>query len=275
MAETTVIIPTYNRLHFLKEAVASVFGQTYTNFELIVVDDGSTDGTRDFVAGLANPVRYVRQENAGPSSARNRGFVEARGEFITFLDSDDLWQPTKLAAQIALMRNEPEATVCYTDEIWIRRGKRINQGKRHRKYGGWIFEKCVPLCIVSPSSVLMRRAFFEEVGLFDEHLPACEDYDLWLRAALRFPFHFIPEKLIVKRGGQADQLSAQWGLDRYRVQALQKLLQEPKLTPSQRGLVLTQLTHKARILEKGFRKRGKTEEADYYQNVLRGSPRDF
>ncbi len=267
--EVSVIIPTYNRLPFLREAVASVLNQTHRDFELILVDDGSTDGTAEYAQGLPAPVVYLYQENAGPSAARNRGIRAARGAFLTFLDSDDLWQPRKLATQVAFMHAHPEAVVCYTDEIWIRRGVRVNPRNKHRKYGGWIFERCLPLCIVSPSSVLMRRRFFDVVGLFDETLPACEDYDLWLRGALHFPFHFIAEKLIVKRGGHADQLSRQWGLDRYRVQALLKLLQNPALTAEQRKLVQTQLVEKCRILELGFRKRGKHDEADRYRRCAR------
>jgi glycosyltransferase involved in cell wall biosynthesis len=267
MVETSVIIPTYNRLPFLKEAVGSVLNQSYRNFELIIVDDGSTDGTPDFVANLGNQIKHIYKSNGGPSSARNRGLGEAAGEFITFLDSDDLWHKDKLKVEIEFMQSHPEATVCYTDETWIRRGVRVNQRKKHQKYSGWIFERCVPLCMVSPSSVLMRREFFDEVGYFDENLPVCEDYDLWLRASLRFPFHFIPQKLIIKRGGHADQLSAQWGSDRYRVQALLKLLEKEELTFKQRKLVADKLTEKCQILEQGFRKRAKREEANFYYQI--------
>ncbi len=269
MAETSVIIPTFNRLPLLQEAVESVLRQSHGDFELIVVDDGSSDGTREFISGLEAPVRYVYQENRGPSAARNAGLRAARGEFIAFLDSDDLWLPHKLRIQIDFMNAQPDAVVCYTDEVWIRRGVRVNPRKKHRKYSGWIFRHCVPLCIVSPSSVLMRRRFFDVVGLFDETLPACEDYDLWLRGALRFPFHFIPEKLIVKRGGHEDQLSAAWGLDRFRVQALCKLLREQSLTAGQERLVRQKIVEKCRILENGFRKRGKQHEADVYESLRR------
>ena len=267
--ETTVIIPTYNRLPYLQEALASVLQQTYRDYELIVVDDGSTDGTGLHLRSLRQALKYVCQPNAGPAAARNRGIRQATGRFITFLDSDDLWQVDKLKTQIDFMNANPETMVCYTDETWIRRGVRVNQGKRHKKYSGWIFERCLPLCIVSPSSVLMRRAFFDVVGLFDEALPAGEDYDLWLRASLRFPFHFIPQELIIKRGGHADQLSAQWGLDRYRVQALLKLLNDDGLLkPEQRQAVTAQLTNKCQILEQGFLRRGSREEAELYGALL-------
>ncbi|MFQ5824171.1 MAG: glycosyltransferase family 2 protein [bacterium] len=269
MIETSVIIPTYNRLQFLMEAVESVLNQTYQNFELILVDDGSTDGTSDYALELGKQVKYIYKKNGGPSSARNRGIREAKGEFITFLDSDDLWHKDKLKVEIEFMKSHPDAMVCYTDEIWIRRGVRVNQRKKHQKYSGWIFERCLPLCIISPSSVLMRKEFFDKVGFFDESLPQCEDYDLWLRASLHFPFHFIPQKLIIKRGGYPDQLSAQWGSDRYRVQALLKLLEKDALTIKQRKLVVKKLIEKCRILEQGFRKREKKVEADFYYQIKR------
>lgn len=267
MIETSVIIPTYNRLPFLKEAIESVQNQTYRDFEIIVVDDGSTDKTGQWITHLAEPIKYIYQENRGVSLARNVGINAAYGNYITFLDSDDLWQKNKLASEIDFMKSNPEALVCYTDEIWIRRRVRVNPRKRHRKYSGWIFEHCVPLCIVSPSSVLMRRKFFDIVGVFDEGLPACEDYDLWLRASLRVPFHFIPQKLIVKRGGRSDQLSSQWGLDKYRVQALLKLLEDAALNSKQRELVVSTIREKCRVLEQGFRKRGKSDEAEFYRGI--------
>ncbi len=269
MVQTSVIIPTFNRLAFLREAIESVFAQSCQDFELIVVDDGSTDGTRAYLAGLGERVRYLHQKNSGPSAARNRGISEAKGVYLAFLDSDDLWQKDKLQAQISVMEADPRAQICYTDEIWIRRGVRVNQKKKHRKYSGWIFEKCLPLCIVSPSSVLMRRGFFETVGLFDETLPACEDYDLWLKASLLVEFHYIAKFLIVKRGGHPDQLSAEWGLDRYRVRVLQKLLRNPALTQSKNTLIVQQLHEKCRILELGFRKRGKLAEAERYLDLMR------
>ncbi len=265
MIETSIIIPTYNRLSFLKEAVESVLNQTYQDFELILVDDGSTDGTKEFAAGLSNRLKYVYQKNSGPSAARNRGISASRGEYITFLDSDDLWLETKLQVELDFLKANREAIVCYTDEIWIRKGVRVNPKNKHRKYSGWIFEQCLPLCIVSPSSVLMRREFFESVGYFDEKLPACEDYDLWLRASLKMPFHFIPRKLIMKRGGHTDQLSRQWGLDRYRVRTLLKLLENDELDESQHEWVVREIIEKAAILEQGFRKHGKEGEADFYK----------
>lgn len=273
--KVSVIIPTFNRASFLKEALDSVLSQSYRDFELIVVDDGSTDSTRELVEGCQRShlqsikLIYIYQENQGVSAARNRGLKAARGEYIAFLDSDDLWVKDKLQIQMTWMEANPHTLVCYTDEIWIRWGKRINPMKKHQKYSGWIFEKCLPLCIISPSSILLRKEIFHKVGFFDETLPVCEDYDLWLRIAKDYLIHFIPKPLIIKRGGHPDQLSQRyWGNDRFRVRALEKLLKTGELTADQWEMTLKELRRKCEILVKGFLKRGKTEEAKLYHRIF-------
>ncbi len=271
MPKVSVIIPTYNRLPMLKEAVDSVLSQDFEDFELIVVDDGSADGTAEEIKKYGGRVRFLQvSENRGVSAARNRGLLHARGKYVAFLDSDDLWVKGKLKIQVAFLDDNPQYPLCYTDEIWIRKGKRVNPKVRHAKYSGWIFEKCLPLCIISPSSAMMRRALFSRVGLFDEALPVCEDYDFWLRVSARFPVFFINRKLIIKRGGHPDQLSQRsWGNDRYRVMALEKLLSEPFITPEERGMVLEEMKRKCRILSKGFFKRGNETEGKRYQEIMR------
>ena len=252
----SVIIPTYNRLSFLREAIQSVLDQTVKPLEVIVVDDGSTDGTREMCQKEFPEVRYVYQDNQGVSAARNTGIQRARGEWLAFLDSDDLWVKDKLKIQWDFIQEHPESRVVQTEEIWIRKGRRVNPKKIHQKHSGWIFEKCIPLCIVSPSAVMIHRSVFDEAGLFDEDLPACEDYDLWLRVALRTPIHTLPEKLIIKRGGHGDQLSSQWGLDCYRVQALSKVLEDPRISEGQVDLVKKDIKRRSEILSQGYAKRG-------------------
>jgi len=263
----SVIIPTFNRGYCLEESIRSVLQQSFVDFELIVVDDGSTDNTSELVAKFP-AVKLIRLEkNRGVSFARNRGMVEAQGDCIAFLDSDDLWEKDKLASQVKWIERDFHAV--YTDEIWIRNGVRVNPMNKHRKYSGDIFRYCLPLCIVSPSSVLLRAEVLREVGGFDESMPVCEDYDLWLRIAKHYPFHFIAEKLIVKRGGHEDQLSRKyWGMDRWRVYALEKLLQENKLKKEQKDLVVTMLIEKCEILINGFGKRGKNQEKEHYRNLV-------
>jgi glycosyltransferase involved in cell wall biosynthesis len=271
MPKVSVIIPTYDRLSMLKEAVNSVLAQDFEDFELIVVDDGSTDGTADEMKRYGGRVRLLHHsENKGVSAARNQGILHAKGKYIAFLDSDDLWVKGKLKIQVAFLEDNPHYALCYTDEIWIRRGKRVNPKAKHAKYSGWIFEKCLPLCTISPSSAMMRRSLFSKVGLFDEALPVCEDYDFWLRVSARFPVFFINRKLIIKRGGHPDQLSQRsWGNDGYRVIALEKILSEPFITPEEREMVLKEMKRKCQILSQGFFKRGNEIEARYYQEVMK------
>ncbi len=266
----SVIIPTFNRGYCLEESIRSVLEQSFIDFELVVVDDGSTDNTSELVRRFP-AVKLIRLEekNRGVSFARNRGVVEAQGDWVGFLDSDDLWEQGKLATQVKWIERHPDLQMVYTDEIWIRNGVRVNPMNKHRKYSGDIFRYCLPLCIVSPSSVLLRAKVLSEVGGFDESMQVCEDYDLWLRIAKRHPFHFIEEKLIVKRGGHEDQLSRKyWGMDRWRVYALEKLLKENRLGEEQRDLVVTMLIEKCEILINGFGKRGKNSEKEYYRNLV-------
>ena len=260
----SVVIPTYNRAEFVREAIASVLQQDYPEVELIVVDDGSRDGTASVVAGFGPAVRYLWQENRGVSAARNRGVAVSTWDLIAFLDSDDLWAPRKVSAQVAYFKAHPEAQACHTDEVWIRRGVRVNERRIHRKQGGWQFLESLPRCLISPSAIMMRRRLWEGLGGFDESLPACEDYDLWLRLTAVTPVGFLPDRLVTKRGGHADQLSRTTpALDRYRIRALEKAL-ATRLPTDHRRAVLEHLVAKCRIVAQGARKRQHAERLACY-----------
>jgi len=263
----SVIIPTFNRGWVLKEAVDSVLAQDFSNFELIVVDDGSVDNSSEILASYGKKIKVVRQENRGVSSARNKGVVSSLGEFIAFLDSDDLWLPGKLSAQLAFFKNNPDALICQTEEIWVKNGKRINPGKRNKKMSGFFFEKSLELCLVSPSAVMMKKKLFEIVGLFDEALPACEDYDMWLRVNCRHPIHLIGSAFIVKRGGHMDQLSGMHSLDKYRIQSIVKLIENKMLSKDQMESAIKVLKRKCRVYSQGCKKRGRTEETLKYIEI--------
>lgn len=267
--EVSVIIPTYNRVSVIERSIRSVLNQKDISFELIVVDDGSVDETFEAVLNLDTQIRYFYQENQGPSAARNKGILESQAPFVAFLDSDDEWLPEKLNRQIYFFNQHPDFLICQTNEIWIRNGKRVNPMKKHQKYGGHIFEKCLPLSVVSPSCVMMRREFFRHVGFFDESLPACEDYDLWLRTSMRFPIGLLDEPSVIKYGGHLDQRSHQFEvIDRFRIKSLRKLLESHQLLDEQRRLVLEELAKKCRIVIQGSKKRNKFHEAAYYERVL-------
>ena len=263
--EVSVIIPTHNRGWILKDAIDSVLAQDYTDYELIVVDDGSTDNTRQILDSYGRDIAVVQQPNRGVSAARNRGIDASRGGLIAFLDSDDLWLPQKLSRQVDFFKTNPAALICQTEETWVRNGVRVNPKRRHQKLSGMIFEPSLALCLVSPSAVMIRKTLFEDVGRFDERLPACEDYDLWLRVSCRYPVFLIDEPLIIKRGGHADQLSRAAGLDRYRIQALQNLIEAGQLSESQKLAATKTLQQKSTIYAGGCRKRGRQTEADYYE----------
>ena len=260
----SVIIPTYNRGWVVKEAIDSVLDQDFSDYELIVVDDGSNDNTREILGAYGKAITVLQQSNRGVSAARNRGIAEAAGRLIAFLDSDDLWLPRKLSTQVKFFEENADSVINQTQEIWIRNGVRVNPKKRHHKFSGMIFERSLALCLVSPSAVMIKKSLFDAVGVFDENLPACEDYDLWLRISCRYPVHLVDSALIFKRGGHDDQLSKAAGLDKYRIQSLMKIIDSDLLTPQQYKAAVITLKEKSEVYAGGCRKRGREEEAEYF-----------
>lgn len=268
MPLVSVVIPTFNRAGPVQRAISSVLNQTFEDYELLVVDDGSTDGTREVLAKFDGKARILFQNNAGVSAARNRGIERSSGELVAFLDSDDEWFPQKLEKQIALFDSAMPFFVCHTDEIWLRQGKEVSQKKIHKKQGGHFFERALARCLISPSSVLICRQLLDKVGWFDEHLPAAEDYDLWLRITAFHEVTFVPEPLVIKHGGLTDQLSRKTSsIDRFRIAAIWKILNDPCLPPCYRHAAVKELERKCAIVSTGLRKRGRAEEAKFYERL--------
>lgn len=268
MPEVSVVIPTYNRREFAALAVSSVLAQTFADFELIVVDDGSEDGTAAHLRGRFDDPRLkvAERENGGVSAARNTGAALASGRWLAFLDSDDRWTEQKLARQLAALGENPGYLAAYTDETWYRRGKWANQCDHHAKYSGDIFDRCLPLCIISPSSAVVDAQLFRELGGFDESLPACEDYDLWLRLTARHKVLFVEERLIVKVNGHEGQLSATTvAQDRYRVRALWKIALDAGVDSAKRRAALETLRKKSKIVAAGAAKRGEAARAAAFE----------
>lgn len=262
----SVIITTFNRREYALRAIDSVMAQSRPADEIVLVDDGSTDGTTAEVRRRFPEVLTFWQKNQGISAARNLGIQKASGEWLGFLDCDDVWRKDKLEKQFHALRENPTYRLCYTDEIWIRGGKRINPKRIHQKFGGDIFERCLPLCIVSPSSVLIHHYVFEKYGLFDPELPVCEDYDFWLRVCAFLPVLFVEEPLIIKCGGHEDQLSHKyWGMDRFRIQALEKLIGNNRVDNEKRVAAIQMLLKKINIYMMGARKRHKMEDISLYE----------
>ena len=252
----SVIIPTFNRAHTIKRALDSVYDQSKLPNEVIVVDDGSLDNTSALIEQQYPRVRYIYQANSGVSQSRNRGTLAAQSEWVAFLDSDDSWHKKKLEYQYnqALADN---AVINHTDEIWLMNDRHINQHKKHQKSGGYLFDRALELCLISPSSVIIKRDFLIDIGLFNPDLPACEDYDLWLRITCEHNVSFVDQALTYKHGGHADQLSkAHWGMDRFRISSLIHLLASNRLNADQAEKALNVLLKKTQILLNGANKRG-------------------
>jgi len=266
MPQVSVIIPTHNRAEWLPGAVDSVLSQSFSDLEIIVVDDGSEDDTPSALGERMDRVRYLRQEHAGVAAARNLGMAAARGEFLAFLDSDDRFAPGKIKAQVEFMRAHPQALISHTDEIWYRRGRFLNQKKKHARPSGYIFIKSLAMCCVGMSTVMARPRFFELAGGFDSSFPCCEDYELWLRSGSRLPFLLLPRPLTIKNGGRSDQLSVihARGMDRFRIMALLKLIATSPLLPAQEIAARRELARKARIYGNGCVKHGRVDEGRTY-----------
>ncbi len=267
MSTVSVIIPTFNREGFIKQCVVSVLQQSKKPDEVIVVDDGSSDKTWDVLRVLGfsdskderNSLRYIFQRNKGVSAARNLGIKAAKYGYIALLDSDDLWLEKKLEKQISSLESQSTRyRLSHTNEIWVRNGVRVNAGLKHEKRGGDIFIQCLKLCCISPSSSLVDRSVFDDFGFFDENLPACEDYDFWLRFCAFEDVHFVNEYLLIKNGGHDQQLSKKhWGMDRFRVTALEKLLKDRRLSEFKRKETTQELIFRLQVLIDGGRKRKK------------------
>lgn len=252
----SLIIPTYNREKFVVRSLQSALEQSIKLDEIIIVDDGSTDNTRTALEAYIDrdKVRYYYQENKGVSSARNLGIEKSQGDWIHFLDSDDLWLPNKLKLQKKYIQKHIDIKWLHGNEVWYRDGKILNQKKKHKKEAGDIFIRSLELCLISPSTVCIHRSLFEELGTFNEDFVVCEDYDLWLRFLLKYPVGFVNTAMIHKQGGHADQLSQRYkSMDYYRVRSM-NALDGSAMKPLQQEAVNKRIIEKCQILLNGYQK---------------------
>ena len=262
----SVVVPTFNRVDFVLKAIKSVSNQTFQPLEIILVDNNSEDNTLEMVAKHFKTVKIIFQKKQGVSASRNFGIREASGNWVAFLDSDDQWHKRKLEEQVkSITKDTLFSELSHTDEIWYRNKVFLNQREIHKKRGGFIFEHCLPLCCISPSSVLVKKKVFDDIGFFDESLDVCEDYDFWLRYCCKYPVNFVDQKLTIKNGGHNDQLSKKyWGMDRFRIQALENLLQSSVLDEWQEQLTKSMLLKKIDILIEGAKKRSNASIYNMY-----------
>ncbi len=263
----SVIIPTYNRAQVLSRALASVMKQSFDGYELIVVDDGSTDNTQEILGTLRKISKFqvLQTENRGVSAARNIGVECAQAPWIAFLDSDDEWFPNKLEKQWAMIQNQSELVLVHGEEIWIRNGVRVNAMKKHAKKGGDVFADAVRLCCISPSTAVVKKELFMELGGFREDFPVCEDYDLWLKITAHHAVGFVEDPIIRKYGGHEDQLSRRFkAMDYWRIRSLFEVLKCP-ISIEKRELARAELLKKGRILLNGYLKH---ENMEHYDEVF-------
>ena len=266
----SVVIPTLNRINTLQRALDSVINQTYKPAEIIVVDNGSSDGTLKFLREQYPKIKILKENKIGVSSARNKGIKKSINQWIALLDSDDAWHPRKLEIQTSMLNSAlKEYNLIHTDEIWFRNNKHINQMKKHKKQGGYIFERCLSLCCISPSSVIFKKNILDKVGLFDESLPVCEDYDMWLKICSSEEVLFAQDKLTYKYGGHKDQLSkSYWGMDRFRIKSIENIIKNFDLTYKQKKQAKKELIKKLKIIINGAFKRNNLSIVNEFSTKL-------
>jgi len=273
--EITVVIPVYNRERTIERAIDAVLSQSIPPEEIIVVDDCSTDGTTEILEGYGERITCISlSKNTGPSKARNEGIKQAKTKWVAFLDSDDCWEPNKLKNQIEYLAKYPFYQIMQSDEKWIRNEKRVNPCKHHKKPEGWIWERSLERCLVSPTSVIIKKSLLEQYGMFDEDMPVCEDYDLWLKISRYHPIGLDPVLSVSKYGGHRDQLSMKYpAMDRFRAESLYRMLQsEP--SGEYRRKIINVLGEKLKILMNGYKKRHKINDARKCEEML-GSLDEF
>ena len=268
----SIVIPTFNRSSVILRAINSILNQTFKDFEIIIIDDGSTDETYELLVPLINEkkINYFKFENKGVSKARNLGVAHSESKYVTFLDSDDEWLPHKLLDQVNFLKADNKLRIVFGEEIWIRNGIRVNQKKIHQKSGGWIFKECVQQCFIAPSSVLLERSLFLEMNGFDEEFLVCEDYDLWLRISVFYQIGFIAHPIITKHGGHDDQLSTKFvAMDFWRIKSMNQLLKSNKLNQEQVEVVSESMKRRGNILLQGYQKHGNTKDFELVNAILK------
>jgi glycosyltransferase involved in cell wall biosynthesis len=298
MVGATVVVPTCNRKEMVSQALHSALAQTYRNFEIVVVDDGSTDGTAAHVLrtlgaepraveilSRRNPaaltpfyhkfacrgtqIRYQYHPNRGLGAARNRGIRHARGSYIAFLEAEDLWEPTHLETQIAFLEANRWALICHVGERPAKESPRARRPRRGESASGWIFAHTLEEAPASISCVVAHRSCFAECGAFDENMPSCEDYDLWLRLAARYPVYFVEGPEVTRRAPRPEGTQLTWNSDRFRVYSLEKSFQSGQLNPEQRFLVSQALVRRCERLVEGYRRQKSEERANFYERKRR------
>lgn len=207
MPIVSVVIPCFNHEKYIGECLDSVLNQTHSDFEVIVIDDGSTDGTPQIVRSYGSRVKYIWQKNKGPSSARNLGIRTSQAEFIAFQDADDIWLPEKLELQVEFLEENPDLAWVYSDMCTFNDQQILQTSwfSERPTQQGKVFEKLISNNFVPTITVIAKKSVILEVGGFDESLRSCEDKDLWLRLALKYPLGKL-DRVLAKRRFHSNNL---------------------------------------------------------------------
>jgi glycosyltransferase involved in cell wall biosynthesis len=274
MTAFSAIIPVYNRKELIRDALESVLSQTFLPHDIIVADDGSDDGTpdlvREYLSEKAGSLSWKLLE--GPhcglaGAVRNRAVAASEGNWVAFLDSDDLWMPEKLALQRDYLESHPDIRLVHTRETWLRGEKIISQKKQRHKREGDVFEDALVKCMIGPSTVALKRELWEESGGFREDLEIAEDYELWLRITAGEPVGYLDRPLITKRAGAWEQLSLKYGqIEKFRLRGLGDLVERGwfrgrGIPPEREALAVGEFARKCHIYALGCEKRGRRDEA--------------
>jgi glycosyltransferase involved in cell wall biosynthesis len=294
MARVSVVLSTYNKREMVAEALDSVLAQTYKDCEVLLVDDGSTDATPAYlfarfgaqpkaqkIVSAMNPtsmrpfkhgftsngttIVYHYITNRGLSAARNWGIQLTRSRHIALLEAEDVWNSRHLETHMRFHKDHPGAMVTRVGERCGKAAEKSRAAKTTLGPSGWIFEQAVHSSPMCTSTALIRKTCFQECGAFDENLPACEDYDLWLRLAARYPIYGLEGATVTRRSPRRDSSSRSWSWDRFRVYALEKAFQSGHLSSTQRFLVAEEIVRKCERLVDGFRRHKSAERSNFYE----------
>ena len=265
MPTVSVIIHTYNNEKFIAETVESVLNQTYKDYEIIVVDDGSVDGTRDALMPYMQKIRYHYKENGGIASAKNAGIGLSQAEFVAFLDHDDLWVPDKLQLQMEHFNENPQIGLVYAKYTSFRDGKELRT-KPEKGYSGWIFKELLSKSFIQTSTVVVKRECLDAVGPYDETFSLGDEYDMFLRIAQKFQCGFVDKGLTRYRVHDTNASNNDFLFDNENLGVYKKIYNNfTDLDGVEKKILRKRIARYSMKVAEGLYSQGKLEESKEYQ----------
>ena len=265
MSTVSVIIHTYNNERFMAETVESVLNQTYKDYEIIVVDDGSVDGTRDALMPYMQKIRYHYKENGGIASAKNAGIGLSQAEFVAFLDHDDLWAPDKLQLQMEHFNENPQIGLVYAKYTSFRDGKKLRT-KPEKGYSGWIFKELIAKSFIQTSTVVVKRECLDAVGPYDETFSLGDEYDMFLRIARKFQCGFVDKGLTRYRVHDTNASNNDFLFDNENLGVYKKIYNSfTNLDGVEKKILRKRIARYSMKVAEGLYSQGKLEESKEYQ----------